>query len=107
MKVSNPNCYNFEKLSVLPQAIRSLQSLYNNGYFKNVFLTILKAVWSISVSYTMLYTPCFEGVYLDIRNQPGCLCVTSFLKAGLYCMVDFPEEKFRPPFLVVRKIHSS
>ena len=33
----------------------------------------------------MAYTPCCEEVYLDIRNQSGCLCVMSFLKARLYC----------------------
>ena len=38
-----------------------------------------------SVSYTMVYTPCFEEVYLHIRNQSSCLCPTSFLKAGLHC----------------------
>ena len=41
-----------------------------------------------SVSYTMVYTPCFEEVYLDIRNRSGCLCVMSFLKAGLYCIPE-------------------
>ena len=30
-----------------------------------------------------LYIPCFEEVYLNIRNQSGCFCETSFLKAGL------------------------
>ena len=38
-----------------------------------------------SVPYTMVYAPCFEEVYLNIRNQSGCFCETSFLKAGLYC----------------------
>ena len=83
MKVSSPNCYNFKKPSVQAQTIRSL---HNSAYLKNVFLAILTAVWSISVSYTMVHTLCFEEVYLDIRNQSGCLRVMSFLKAGLYCM---------------------
>ena len=38
-----------------------------------------------SVSYTMVYTPCFEEIYSNIRNQSGCFCEMSFLKAGLYC----------------------
>ena len=46
MKVSSPNCYNFKKLSVLVQTIRSL---YKSAYFTNVFLTILTAVWNIKV----------------------------------------------------------
>ena len=41
-----------------------------------------------SVSYIMVYIPCFEEVYLSIKNQSGCFCETSFLKAGLYCTVS-------------------
>ena len=85
MKVLGPNCYSSKKHTVLAQTIRST---HNSAYFKNVFLTMLTAVWGYkSVSYTMVYTPCFEEAYLDIRNQPGCLPVTSFLKAGLYCIL--------------------
>ena len=32
----------------------------------------------------MVYTPRFEEVQLNIGNQSGCLCETSFLKAELY-----------------------
>ena len=38
-----------------------------------------------SVSYTMVCTPCFEEVYLHIRNQSDCFCETSFGKAELSC----------------------
>ena len=46
MKVSSPNCYDFKKPSILAQRIRSL---HKSSYFRNVFLTILTAVWSIKV----------------------------------------------------------
>ena len=51
MKVSSPNCYDFKKPSILAQTIRSLHSeiFQKRSYFKNVFLTILTAVWSIKV----------------------------------------------------------
>ena len=39
-----------------------------------------------SVSYTMVYTPCFEEVYFNKRNQLGCFGETSFLKVELYCI---------------------
>ena len=39
-----------------------------------------------SASYTMVYILCFQDVYLDTRNQSGCLYVMNFLKAGLYCI---------------------
>ena len=85
MKVSSPNCYNFKKPLILAQTIRSS---HNSVYFKNLFLMILtdSCFDYKSVSYNMVYKPCFEEVYLDIRNQSGCLRVTSFLKAGLYCI---------------------
>ena len=41
----------------------------------------------------MVYKPCFEEVYLDIRNQSGCLCVMSFLKAVLYCTLKNLQQK--------------
>ena len=40
----------------------------------------------LSVSYTMVYTPCFQDVCLNIRNQSDSFCEKSFLKAGLYCI---------------------
>ena len=91
MKVSSPNYYTFKKPSILAQTIRGS---YNSAYFKNVFLKILTAVWLEyeSVSYAMVYTPCFQEVYLDIRNQSGCLCVMCFLKARLYCNIDKGKE---------------
>ena len=46
MKVLGPNCYSFKKHTVLVQTIRST---HNSAYFKNVFLTMLRAVWSINV----------------------------------------------------------
>ena len=36
----------------------------------------------------MVYTPCFEEIYSNIRNQSGCFCEMSFLKARLYCSVN-------------------
>ena len=45
MKAVSPNCYNLKKLSAQAQT----RSLYNGAYFKNVFLTILIAVWNIKV----------------------------------------------------------
>ena len=66
MKVLSLNHYNFKKLSVLTQTISFLENK--------------------SVSYTMVYTPCFEEIYSNIRNQSGCFCEMSFLKAGLYCI---------------------
>ena len=83
MKVlSPPDCYHFKKLSVLSQTIRSLN---NSVYlcFLNNFDSCLQYK---SVSYTVVYTPCFEEVYLNIRNQSGCFCKASFLKVGLYCI---------------------
>ena len=59
VKVSSPNRYNLKKPSVLAQGIRAL---HNSAYFKNVFLNILTAFWSISVSHTMVYTTCSEEV---------------------------------------------
>ena len=80
MKVLSPNYYNFKKFSVLTQTI---SFLFNCAYLKIVFLTILTAVWKTkSVSYTMVYTPCFEEIYSNIRNQSGCFCELSFLKGG-------------------------
>ena len=46
MKVLGPNGYSFKKRTVLAQTIRST---HNSAYFKNVFLTMLTAVWSINV----------------------------------------------------------
>ena len=45
-----------------------------------------------SVSYTMVYTPCFEEEYFGIKNQSSCLCVESFLKAGLYSTKHLWQE---------------
>ena len=74
MKVSSPNFYNFKKPSVLAQTIRSS---HNSVYFKNVFLNNFDSCLEYeSFSYTMVYTPCFEEAYLNIRNQSSCLCVT-------------------------------
>ena len=67
MKVLSLNYHNFKKFSVLTQVISFLENK--------------------SVSYTMVYTPCFEEIYSNIRNQSGCFCEMSFLKAGLYCTV--------------------
>ena len=53
IKVLSPNCYNFNKLSVLVQTIRSL---YSSAYFKNVFLTIFTAVCNIKVFLIPWYT---------------------------------------------------
>ena len=59
-----------DPFSLLQESQVRLGSLSSNYYY---------------VSYTMIYTPCFEEVYLNIGNQSGCFCETSFLKAGLYC----------------------
>ena len=86
MKVSCSNCYNFKNPSVLAQTIRSS---HNSAYFKNVFLDNFDSCLEYkSVSYTMVYTPCFKEVYHNIGNQSSCLCVTSFLKAGLYYIIQ-------------------
>ena len=53
MKILSPDCYNFKKLSVQAQSIRSL---CNSAHFKNAFLTILIAVWNINVFLIPLYT---------------------------------------------------
>ena len=53
MKVSGPNCYSFTKRTVLAQTVRFT---YNSAYFKNVFLTMLTAVWSIKVFLIPWYT---------------------------------------------------
>ena len=83
MKVLSPNYYNFKKLSVLTQTI---SFLFNCAYLKKRFLNNFDSCLEYkSVSYTMVYTPCFEEIYPNIRNQSGCLCDMSFLKAGLYC----------------------
>ena len=75
MKVSSPNHYSFKKLSVLAQTITFLRH----------FLTNLTAVWNIKVFLIAWYThPVF---YLNIRKQSGYFCETSFLKAGLYCII--------------------
>ena len=87
MKVSSPN-YNFKIHSVLAQTIGSS---HNSAYLENVFLTISTEYKSVSC--TMVCTPCLEGVYLDIRNQLGCLCVTSFLKAELSVYQYFANDK--------------
>ena len=53
IKVLSQNCDNFKKPSVLAQTIGSS---HNSAYFKNVFLTILTAVWSIKVFLIPWYT---------------------------------------------------
>ena len=60
MKVLSQNFYNFKKFSVLAQTI---SFSFNCAYFKNVFLTILTAVWNIEV----FLIPCFEEVHLNVR----------------------------------------
>ena len=83
MKVSGPNCYDLKKPSVLGQNIRSSQ---NSAYFKKRFLNNFDSCLEYKiVSYTLVYKPCFEEVYLDIRNQSGSL----LCEAGLYCRVVF------------------
>ena len=63
--ILGPNCYDFKKLSVLAQTIRSL---YNSLDFKKVFLAILTAVWNIKCFLYHGNSPCFEEVYLNIRD---------------------------------------
>ena len=85
MKILSPDCYNLNNLLVLAQTFGSLS---NSAYFKNALLTILyldSRLERRSVSYTMVYRPCFEKAYLNKRNQSGCLREMSFLKAGFYC----------------------
>ena len=53
MKVLSPNYYNFKKLSVLTQTI---SFLFNCTDLKNVFLTILTAVWNTKVFLILWYT---------------------------------------------------
>ena len=64
MKVLGPNLYGFKKRTALAQTIRSTQ---NSAYFKNVDNADSCLEYQ-RVSYTMVYTPCFEEAYLDIRN---------------------------------------
>ena len=92
MKVLSPDYYNFKKLSVLSQTIRSL---YNSVYFLKRFLNNFDSCLEYkSVSYTMVYTAYFEEVYLNIRNQSRCFYETSFLKVRLYCISNFsPTHK--------------
>ena len=45
MKVLSSNCHNFKELSALAKTIRSL---YNTAYFKNVFLTNLTTFSNIN-----------------------------------------------------------
>ena len=54
----------------------------------------------IDASYSMVHIPCFEKVYLQIRNQSGCFCETSFLKAGLYCTRSSLTIKFTISLLI-------
>ena len=57
--------------------------------FKKCFLNNFDSCLECeSFSFTMLYTPCFEEVYLNKQNQPGCFCETSSLKAGRYCTMS-------------------
>ena len=94
MKVSSLNYHDLKKPSILAQTTRSS---HNSAYFKNVFLTFLTAVRFIKV--LKVYIPRFQEVHLDIRNQSGCICVMSFLKAGLYCITGLP---WVPPILLSR-----
>ena len=51
------DCYNFKKLSVLAQTIRSLS---NSEHFFKRFLNDFDSCFECkSVSYTMVYIPCF------------------------------------------------
>ena len=59
--------------------------MYDYHILKNVFLTIL-ATFLTNVSYTMVRSPYFEEVYLNVSNQSGCFCEMSFLKTGLFCI---------------------
>ena len=56
------------------------------------------------VSYTMVNTPCFGEAYLDIRNQSGCLPVTIFIKAGLYCILKETNFKIHVSHLAINGI---
>ena len=83
LKVLCPNCYDFqETFSTGP----NYQFLVQLCIFLKCFLCNFDSCLEYkNVSFTMVYTPCSEEVYLSIRNQSGCFCETSFLKAGLYC----------------------
>ena len=62
-----PKLFNFKKLSVLAQTIRSL---YNSAYFKNVFLTILIAAWNIKVFVIPWYThPVLKKYILTFKTN--------------------------------------
>ena len=95
MKVFSPNCYAFKKPSVLAQTIGNS---HNSAYFKRRFLNNFDSCLEYkSVSYTMVYnTPCFEEVYLDIRDQSGCLLslCNEFLKGGTLLYLILPNDCF-------------
>ena len=85
MKVSSPNYYNFKNLQYWLKLLDTLPREHISKTFLDNFDRCLEYE---SVSYTMVYAPCLEEVYLDIRNYSGYLCATSFLKAGHNCNTD-------------------
>ena len=92
MKIVNPNCCDFKKLSLLAHIINFM---FNCAYL-NFFLNSVNSVDGYfeyeNVSYTMVYTSCFEGSHFYIRNRSGWFCETSFLTVGLYCTEQLPDE---------------
>ena len=76
MKVCSPNWYNFKKPSVLAHPHTTVHAS------KTFFYHFDNCLEHKSVSYTMVHTPCIEEVCHDIGHKSGCLCPTSFLKAG-------------------------
>ena len=42
----------------------------------------------------LVYTPCFEEIDLNIRNQLGCFSDASFLKMGIYYFFEVIAGKF-------------
>ena len=68
-----PRLLQFQVTVVTDSKIGSL-CVYLKKHFHNNFDSCLECK---SVSYTMVYIPCFQEVYLNIRNQSGCLCYKS------------------------------
>ena len=62
MNLLIPNCDNFKKLSVLAQTIKFpyQQCIFQTHFLSNVY----SCLEYNSVSYNMVYTPCFEEVDL-------------------------------------------
>ena len=75
IKISNPNCYYFKKLSVLVQSQFRLSILCKCAYFKNVFLTIETDVWNIEVFLIPWYThPVLKKKIFLHKNQSSRFC---------------------------------